>query len=100
MTLPTPPTARDWGLSWLRTAVPVAWGFIVTWIATYIPAVHGLLTRPEVYAAVDAAVTAVWYGLFRWIELHLPAWLTRFVLGANTAPVYPIVVEGKWEDVG
>lgn len=94
----TTPSIRDWGLSWLRTVVPVAWGFLVTLIATRIPAVHDLLTNPAVYAAVDAAVTAIWYGLWRWLELHLPAWLTRFLLGANTAPVYP--VEDEWNDVG
>lgn len=97
MTLPSVPSVREWGLSWLRTAVPVAWGFVVTFIATYIPAVHDLLANPYVLAAVDAAVTTIWYGLFRWLEAHLPPWLTRFVLGANTMPTYPMVVEGDWE---
>lgn len=95
MTLPIPPSARDWGLSWIRTYVPVVWGFLVTFLLTRIPAVGTLLGDPHVYAAVDTAVTGVWYGVFRWLELHLPPWLTRLVLGANTAPVYPRVVQGE-----
>lgn len=85
-----PPTSvRAWGLSWIRTFVPLVWGFVLTFAATRIPSVYALLDTPAVYALVEGMVTAVWYGLFRWLEQHLPPWLTRFVLGADTAPVYP-----------
>lgn len=100
--LEQPKDLRQWGLSWIRTAVPVAWGFVLTFAATRIPAVHSWLDNPHVYAGVESAVTAAWYGLFRWLESHMPAWLTRFVLGANTAPVYPapgMVVEGESSEV-
>lgn len=80
---------RQWGLGWIRTAVPVAWGFVLTFLATRSPALAGLLDNAHVYAVAEGAVTLAWYGLFRAVEGKLPAWLTRFVLGANTAPFYP-----------
>jgi hypothetical protein len=86
-----PKDLRQWGLGWIRTAVPVAWGFGLTFLATRVPAVYAVLDNQHVYAVVDGLITVAWYGLFRAIEKHLPAWLTRFVLGANTAPVYPPV---------
>jgi hypothetical protein len=100
--LEQPKDLRQWGLSWVRTAVPVAWGFVLTFAATRFPAIHALLDNPHVYAVVEGAITVAWYGLFRAVEGHLPAWLTRFVLGANTAPVYPargIVVDGDGYEV-
>lgn len=87
--LEQPKDLRQWGLSWIRTTVPVAWGLLLTYLATRFPSVHALLGDPHVYAVVEGAVTLVWYGIFRAIEGYLPAWLTRFVLGANTAPIYP-----------
>jgi hypothetical protein len=87
---PSDPTSlRAWGLSWIRTATPLLWGFLLTFVGSKIPAVRGLLDNPEVYAVIDGGITLAWYAVFRRIEHHLPAWLTRFVLGANTAPVYP-----------
>lgn len=93
---------RQWGLGWIRTAVPVAWGFVLAFLATRFPAIHGLLDNAHVYAVIEGAITLVWYGLFRAIEHRLPAWLTRFVLGANTAPIYPgqpTVVAGRFDEV-
>lgn len=85
-----PPSAREWGLSWIRTVVPVLWGFALTFAATRLPAIYALLVdNVHVYAFVEAVVTAAWYGLWRWLESHLPPWLTRFLLGANTQPKYP-----------
>jgi hypothetical protein len=93
MTPPEPPASvKDWGLSWIRTGVPILWGYLLTLLATRFPEVHALLDNPQVLAAVVGAVTLVWYGLMRKIEHRLPPWLTRFVLGANTAPQY---VEGQ-----
>lgn len=93
MTTPEPPTSlRDWGLSWIRTGVPLLWGYLLTWVATLSTAMHDLLDNPGVYAAVVGAVTLAWYALARWVEPKLPPWLTRLVIGANTAPQY---VEGQ-----
>ena len=83
-----PQNVRDWGLSWIRTGVPLLWGYALTFVATLSPDIATLLSNESVYAAVAAAVTGLWYGLFRWLEKRLPPWLTRFVLGANTAPTY------------
>ena len=85
---PPPIDVRQWGLSWIRTAVPTAWGFVLVFLATRAPGIRALLDTPAVYAVVEGAVTLLWYGVFRWLEDHLPPWLTRFFLGANTQPVY------------
>lgn len=84
-----PTTVRDLGLSYLRTAVPLFWGYVLTWLAMRAPAVHDLLDQPYVTALVTALVTLAWYAVARRLEAMLPAWLTRVILGANTAPVYP-----------
>lgn len=89
MTTPEqPPSLRDWGLSWIRTGVPVLWGYLLTFLASRAPAIHDLVDNPGVYAAVAGALTLVWYALARWVEPKLPPWLTRLVIGANTAPQY------------
>jgi hypothetical protein len=80
-------------LSFVRTAVPAAWGAVVAWLLG-----QGWIT-PEmaeeiggwsvgITAALVLASTAAWYAVARWLEPHLPAWLTRIVLGANTPPTY------------
>jgi len=93
MTTPeTPQSVRDWGLSWIRTGVPLLWGYLLTFLATRAPAVHELLANPYILAAVVGGVTLAWYAVVRWLEPRLPAWLTRLVIGANTAPQY---VEGQ-----
>lgn len=93
MTTPeAPASVKDWGLSWIRTGVPLLWGYLLTLVATRFPDVHALLDNPQALAAVVGAVTLLWYAIMRKIEHRLPPWLTRFVLGANTAPQY---VEGR-----
>ena len=92
MTTPEPPVSvKDWGLSWIRTGVPILWGYVLTFLATRIPDLYAVLNNPQVQAAVVGAVALLWYAIMRKVEHRLPAWLTRFVLGANTAPQY---VEG------
>jgi len=85
---------RDYGVSLLRTGVPIAWGYVLTWLVGLIPALQPVLERPEVVGlsnAITFGLALGWYAVMRWIEPRLPAWLTRIVLGANAAPVY---VEG------
>lgn len=93
MTTPEPPASvKDWGLSWIRTGVPILWGYFLTFVAARLPDVHELLTaNPYLPGLVTGLVALLWYGVMRKVEHRLPAWLTRFVLGANTAPQY---VEG------
>lgn len=82
--------ARAWGLSWIRTLVPVFWGWLLTFLATRFPELHDALGDPALLTAVSGAVAALWYGLWRWLEARLPAPVTRFLLGANTAPHYAV----------
>ncbi len=85
---------RDYGVSLLRTGVPIAWGYVLTWLVGLIPALQPMLERPEVIGlsnAITFALALGWYAVMRWVEPRLPAWLTRIVLGANAAPTY---VEG------
>lgn len=85
---------RDYGISLLRTGVPMAWGYLLTWLVGLIPALQPVLERPEVVGlsnVITFALALGWYAVMRWVEPRLPAWLTRVVLGANAAPVY---VEG------
>lgn len=84
----TPPSLRDWGLSWIRTGVPILWGYLLTFLASRAPAVHELVANPYILGAVVGAVTLAWYSVVRWLEPRLPAWLTRIVIGANTPPSY------------
>jgi hypothetical protein len=92
MTTPEPPQSlRDWGLSWIRTGVPVLWGMLLTLLASRAPAVYELVNNPYMAALAVSLVTLAWYSLVRWLEPKLPPWLTRLVIGANTPPQY---VEG------
>lgn len=92
MTLPEQPSnVRDVGVSILRTVVPSAWGVVLTWLATQVPALEPALNAPGVAglgAAITGALILLWYSLFRSIESKLPAWLTVLVLGSNQAPTY------------
>lgn len=79
---------RNKGISLLRTGVPAAWGYVLTLAAERLPAVSPLLDDPKVFGAFAAVTLFVWYAIMRWVEPHLPAWLTALVLGANAVPVY------------
>lgn len=85
-----PSPTRDKALSVARTIVPVLWGLVLTFLATRVPAVHGFVAAQEtiLLPALEAVLTSLWYVAFRWLENHLPVWLTRLVLGANSQPVY------------
>lgn len=85
-----PPTSvRDFGVSWLRTVVPTAWGAVVAFLLSRVPEIHEVLVSPGVTMAVTGAVVMLWYSLFRKLEPHIPAWLTALLLGSNRRPVYP-----------
>ena len=82
-------------VSLLRTAVPVAWGYVVAFALAKIPAAADFLASlgvdlnsVVVVNFVTGAATIAWYAVWRWAEPKLPAWLTRLVLGSNRAPSY------------
>lgn len=93
-----PNNLRDYGVSVIRTAVPAAWGYFLTWVATQVPALADTLNDPSAVGVSGFAVlvlTTAWYLLMRWLEPKLPAWLTVLVLGANARPSYGgVVVNG------
>lgn len=81
------------GISLMRTGVPLAWGYVLTWLASAIPAVAPVLERPEVVGASSAITFALalgWYGVMRWLEPRLPDWFVTLVLGWSTAPRYNV----------
>lgn len=92
MTTPTPgKTLSDYITSWIRTTIPVAWGALLTWLATLIPPLGDLLNSQaatSLNVIIAGALTIAWYSLWRKIETHLPPWATRIVLGSNTPPTY------------
>lgn len=74
----------EYGVSLLRTAAPSIWG----WIGTELVSLGVQL--PDAYGptAVTVVLAVAWYAIWHKIEHLLPAWATRLVLGANTAPRY------------
>lgn len=87
----------DRGASYLRTAVPAAWGFLVAQlvvvVSPHLPGdlVDGLrdwLGGPAAIGLVTAAATYAWYWVARKIEPHLPDIVTRILLGSAAAPRY------------
>lgn len=94
-------TLSDRAVSYLRTAVPIIWGTLVTyllgWVAPHLPGELGPLLVDALGG--EAAVTLVvalaiagWYALWRVLEPRIPAWLARVVLGSSSTPVYAQVV--------
>jgi len=82
-------------VAFLRTAVPVVWGYIITWALTQFPAVADFLAgfnvdlnAQVVVSYVTGLATIAWYAVWRWLEPRIPAWLTALVLGSNRTPVY------------
>lgn len=88
----------DYVASWLRTTVPVLWGMLLTWVASLIPGISNYLNSQAMIGigvVIAGAVTVVWYSVWRKVEEHLPPMLTRLLLGANSRPVYPAVIDGQ-----
>lgn len=74
----------DYGLGVLRTAVPALWGSLASVLVNWglpIPDAVGL-------PLLSLLAMVAWYAVWHAVEAHLPPWLTRLVLGANTAPTY------------
>ena len=78
--------------SYLRTAVPLAWGWAVSQLVLAVPGlpveVVDLLRSDAMVTAVSFLVALAWYFVWRRLEPHLPDWATRLVLGSASAPVY------------
>lgn len=77
----------------LRTIIPALWGSLIGWCLTVVPILEPL--RADLLAYGDLAVPFIsalligaWYAVCRWLEPHLPDWLTRILLGSAKTPVY------------
>lgn len=93
MTVPTPPDnpVSNYVVSQLRTWVPIAWGALLAWAVSQVPALEPYLNAPGMVAiggALAGVLAGAWYLLWRAVEKKLPAGLTRILLGANSRPVY------------
>lgn len=79
----------DFLTSWVRSIVPTAWAAVVAWLVS--------LGLPESFAdelnglagtlLVPLVLTAVYAGV-RWVEPHLPDWLSRLLTGSARTPTY------------
>lgn len=79
----------------IRTAVPVLWGSLITWLIGLFPWVQdGLtwlyanttVTEAAVIAGATLLATAGWYSLVRFLAVRLP-WV-ELLLGWKVSPVY------------
>lgn len=84
----------------LRTIVPALWGSIIGWVLSVVPLLEPL--RADLLAYGDLAVPVIgailiggWYAFWRWLEPHLPDWLTRILLGSAKMPVYKPTTAGN-----
>lgn len=88
-------TASDWLRSVVRTVLPGAWSAFVLWLASLgLPQSFTDWLNSETVATqvVQLAAFAVVYGFVRYIEPHIPDWLTRVFLGSAKQPTY---IEGQ-----
>ncbi|HEY8371671.1 MAG TPA: hypothetical protein VIL00_02905 [Pseudonocardiaceae bacterium] len=87
---------RELLISGVRTAVPYAWGVVITWLVTtgLLPADAADQARDLGERAGSVAASLVglaWYLAARWVERQpwAPAWLVQLLLGSTHQPVYP-----------
>ncbi|WP_207632098.1 hypothetical protein [Occultella kanbiaonis] len=85
----------DWLVSFVRTAVPVAWGSLVVWLLTLLPLDPAVAESLTGFAPVlTAVVIAGWYALTRWLEPRLPLWLRTVLFGSPHPPQYGVTDGG------
>ena len=92
-------TLSDRAVSYLRTIVPVLWGSLLSAVLPALPwlpaEVVEWLSGDAAALAVTALAIAAWYVVWRWLEPHVPDWLTRLVLGSAQPPAYPDSIETR-----
>lgn len=86
---------KDKLISWLRTVLPFAWSLLVAWAAA-----HGLPEALTSWAGglgeqiTNLVIAGVLYALARWVEPHLPGWLTAVFFGSTLTPSYAPALDG------
>jgi hypothetical protein len=76
----------DFVTSWIRTAVPAAVGFAITWLAGALNVVVDGNTANGVIGFCVLVVTGVYYLLVRALEARVPAF--GVLLGVPKQPAY------------
>jgi len=76
--------------AWLRTIVPVLWSAVVAWLIVKIPGVGAFADQLNDLGAelLVPVVSGAVYAAFRWLEPHVPDWLSRILLGSARPPTY------------
>lgn len=78
--------------SYLRTFVPALWGTFVAWLLLQLPGIPEpvvmFLQSDAPVALFTGLVILAWYWVARKLEVFLPPWLTRIILGSNLTPEY------------
>lgn len=91
------PITSDQLTSYLRTAVPALWGWIITlllnhfgWLQEVFDTMGFDPMSPVTTGAVTALFFFLWYALWRYLEMRgvLPDAVRRIVLGAASSPQY------------
>lgn len=87
---------KDQLISWIRTTLPFAWSLLVAWgvghglpdaLVTWANGIGGQLT--------NLVIAGVLYALARWVEPHLPNWLTAIFFGSGKTPTYASSTEPR-----
>lgn len=81
----------DYIRSIVRTVMPGVWAVIVLQLAKLgLPEswVDWLSTNAVAVKVTDVVALGVVYAFVRWVEPHLPDWLTRVLLGSAKPPTY------------
>ncbi|ABP54031.1 hypothetical protein [Salinispora tropica] len=86
---------NDFLISIIRTAVPVAVGAVLAWLASEAGIVLDADSSAALTAGTVAAVVAVYYALARALETRWP-WL-GVLLGRRAKPVYEVSRASKSE---
>lgn len=77
---------NDTMVSIIRTYVPIAVGFVLTWIGDALDIIIPDGADQQLIMGLTAVITAVYYGLVRMLERKWP-WFGIF-LGARAQPEY------------
>ncbi|WP_018721713.1 hypothetical protein [Salinispora fenicalii] len=86
---------NDFLISVIRTAVPVAVGAVLAWLASKTGIILDAESSAALTASTVAVVVAVYYALARALETRWP-WL-GLLLGRRAKPVYEVSRTNKGE---
>lgn len=79
----------DTFVSIIRTVVPAAWGSLVAWLITLVPAIGAIEEQSLALGQlVTLVVIGAWYSVARILEPRMPKWLQKILFGTDTTPDY------------